>query len=136
MSSVMSIATSGMAAATRRLEVSARNVANVRSAGPLPSAGAAVTASFGAPFTPWRVDQVEVAGGGTAAQVSAVNPGQVPAHDPGAPYADQNGMVAAPNVDLEGEVVEALVARYSFALNAKVMRTSADMTKSLLDITA
>jgi len=91
----MSIAASGMAAATRRLEVSARNVANARSDGPLPSAGAAVTASFGAPFTPWRVDQVEVAGGGTYAQVSAVDPGQVPSYDPDAPYADQNGLVAA-----------------------------------------
>jgi flagellar basal-body rod protein FlgC len=136
MSSVMSIAASGMAAASRRLEVSARNVANARSDGPLPSAGAAVTASFGAPFTPWRVDQVEVAGGGTYAQVSAVDPGQVPSYDPGAPYADANGLVAAPNVDLAGEVVEALVARYSFAFNAKVMRTASDMTKSLLDVTA
>jgi flagellar basal body rod protein FlgC len=44
--------------------------------------------------------------------------------------------VAAPNVDLAGEVVEALVARYSFAFNAKVMRTASDMTKSLLDVTA
>jgi flagellar basal-body rod protein FlgC len=134
MSSAMSIAASGMAAATRRLEVSARNVANARSDGPLPGADAAADSPEA--FTPLRVDQVEVAGGGTAAQVSAVDPGQVPAHDPDAPYADQNGMVAAPNVDLEGEVVEQLVARYSFALNAKVMRTSADMTKSLLDITA
>jgi flagellar basal-body rod protein FlgC len=135
MSSAFSIAASGMTAATRRLEVSARNVANVRSAGPLPSAGAAGE-SFPAAFTPLRVDQVEVAGGGTQANVSAVSPGQVPAHDPTAPYADANGMVAAPNVDLEGQVVEALVARYSFAFNAKVMRASADMTKSLLDITA
>jgi len=136
MSSVMSIASSGMAAATRRLEVAARNVANMRSAGPLPSAGAAATATFGEPFTPWRVDQVEVAGGGTQAKVSAVNPGHVPTHDPTAPYADANGMVAAPNVDLAGEMVEALVARYSFAFNAKVMRASADMTKSLLDLRA
>jgi flagellar hook protein FlgE len=44
--------------------------------------------------------------------------------------------VASPNVDLAGEVVEALVARYSFAFNAKVMRTASDMTKSLLDVTA
>jgi flagellar basal-body rod protein FlgC len=131
MSNAMSIAASGMTAAVRRLEVSARNVANASSDGPLPGAGDA-----GGVFTPFRVDQVEVAGGGTAAQVSAVEPGQVPAYDPGAPYADQNGLVAAPNVNLEGEVIEALVARYTFAFNAKVMRASADMTKSLLDITA
>jgi flagellar basal-body rod protein FlgC len=60
----------------------------------------------------------------------------VPSYDPDAPYADANGLVAAPNVDLAGEVVEALVARYAFAFNAKVMRTASDMTKSLLDVTA
>src|SRR5262245_45116641 len=136
MSSAMSIAASGMAAATRRLEVAARNVANVRSAGPLASAGGAVTASFPAAFTPWRVDQVELSGGGTDANVSAVSPGQVPEYDPTAPYADENGMVAAPNVDLAGEMVEALVARYAFAFNAKVMGTASDMTRSVLDITA
>ena len=113
-----------------------RNVANVRSAGPLASAGGIVTASFPAAFTPWRVDQVEVSGGGTDVRISAVTPGQTPEYDPGAPYADQNGLVAAPNVDLAGEVVEALIARYAFAFNAKVMRTASDMTKSFLDITA
>ena len=54
MSSVMSIAASGMAAASQRLAVSARNVAN-----------ASGTAS------PLRVDQVETAGGGTQASTSA-----------------------------------------------------------------
>ena len=133
MNSAFSIAASGMTAATRRLEVAARNVANVRSNGPLPGSDAS---DFPDAFVPGRVDQVEVAGGGTQAQVSPVTPSHVPAYEPGAPYADANGMVAAPNVDLDGQIVEALVARYAFAFNAKVMRASADMTKSLLDITA
>jgi flagellar basal-body rod protein FlgC len=134
MSSAFSIAASGMTAATRRLEVAARNVANVRSNGPLPGSDAA--SGFPDAFVPGRVDQVEVAGGGTQANVSPVTPSHVPEYDPGAPFADSNGMVAAPNISLEGEMIEALVARYSFAFNAKVMRASADMTKSLLDITA
>jgi flagellar basal-body rod protein FlgC len=135
MSPVWSIATSGMAAATRRLEVSARNVANALSAGPLKSADATVRASFSA-YVPLRVDQVEIAGGGTAANVSPVSPSQVPAYDPEAPYADANGMVASPNVDLADEMIQQMVARYTFAMNARVLRTDADMTKSLLDIMA
>ena len=133
MNPVWSIATSGMAAATRRLEVSARNVANVLSAGPLPSADANVRASYSA-YVPLRVDQVETAGGGTAANVSPVSPSQVPAYDPEAPYADANGMVASPNVDLADEMVQQMVARYTFAMNAGVLRTNADMMKSLLDV--
>jgi flagellar basal-body rod protein FlgC len=133
MSTASAIAASGMNAASRRLEVAARNVANVRSNGPLPGAGE--TSGFEA-FVPGRIDQVEVAGGGTAANVGAVDPSFVQSYDPDASYADANGMVAAPNVDLANEVVEALVARYTFALNANVMRGATQMTKSLLDITA
>ena len=45
------------------------------------------------------------------------------------------GMVAAPNVDLSGEVVQLeLVAKYSFAANAGVMRVADQMMKSLLDV--
>ena len=133
MSIVASIALSGMTAASRRLEASARNVANVRSAGPLPGADAGATAGYAA-YVPVRVDQVETAGGGTLANVSSVSPGHVPAYDPTAPYADQNGMVAMPNVDLANEAVEQLIARYTFAFNVEVLRADREMTKAVLDI--
>src|SRR6185436_14674071 len=58
MSSVLSIAVSGMAAAQKRLEVSARNVANVSTT---PSDEEAAAA-----FAALRMDQVEISGGGTA----------------------------------------------------------------------
>ena len=134
MNAILSIAASGMAAATRRLEVSASNVANALSDGPLPSADAAIRAQYPAAYTPKRVDQVETAGGGTAAVVSNVLPGAVATYDPGAPYADNEGMVAAPNVDFANEATQQLVARYTFAMNAMVARTYAQMMKSLLDI--
>jgi flagellar basal-body rod protein FlgC len=134
MSGILSIATSGMAAATRRLEVSASNVANAMSDGPLPSAGAAVAANYPAAYTPLRVDQVEISGGGTAAVVSQESPGTAPTYDPGAPYADANGMVASPEVDLTNEAVQQVIARYTFSANAQVVRTYQQMMKSLLDI--
>ena len=133
MSTVPSIAISGMVAATRRLEASARNVANLRSAGPLPTADATVTAGFSA-YVAVRVDQVETAGGGTSATVSSVSPGHVPAYEPTAPYADANGMVAMPNVDLGNEAVQQMIARYTFAMNVEVLRTHSQMMKSVLDI--
>ena len=73
MSSVLSIAASGMAAAQKRLEVSARNVANVS---------------------------------------------------------------ARPSVDLAGEAVQQMVARYTFAANAKVAKLAGEMQKALLDVKA
>jgi len=132
LSSIFSIASSGLAAASLRLQVSADNVANASSTGPLPDAANA--ADFPPAYVPQRVDQVDVAGGGTAATVTSVSPSYVTQYDPTAPFADKNGQVAAPNVDLANEAVQQIVARYAFAANAKVIQTASEMMKTLLDI--
>jgi flagellar basal-body rod protein FlgC len=134
MNAAFAIARSGMQAASLRLDVSASNVANMSSNGPLPDASNA--AAFPPAYAPQRVDQVDVAGSGTAARVTTVSPSYVPAYDPSAPYADKNGMVAAPKVDLTNEVVQQITALYEFAANARVMQTASQMMKTLLDIKA
>jgi flagellar basal-body rod protein FlgC len=136
MSSVLSIAISGMQAAATRLDVSARNVANAQSAGALPDAQGNYSADAPRAYTPQRVDQVDLSGGGTQAVVSNVTPSYVPTYDPGAPYANADGQVAASNVDLTEEAVQQLVARYTFAANARVVTAYDQMAKSLLDISA
>jgi flagellar basal-body rod protein FlgC len=130
--SVMTIAASGMAAASRRLEVAATNIANARTNGALP--GPDTPADAPVAYAPLRVDQVEIAGGGTLAEVSRADTEPVPEYDPSAPYADENGMVATPNVDITRELVEVAIAKYTFAANAAVMRAGGQMYKSLLDI--
>jgi len=134
MSMVSDIALSGMKAASLRLQVSAGNVANAGSDGPLPDAAGA--ANFPAAYAPLRVDQTETAGGGTRAMVGTVAPSTVPLFDPMAAYADGNGMVASPNVDLASEVMQQLMARTAFEANAKLLNVDARMTKALLDVTA
>jgi flagellar basal-body rod protein FlgC len=130
--SILSIAASGLAAASRRLEVSASNIANASDTGPLPDAPNA--ASFPPVYSAQRVDQVDVAGGGTVANVTTASPGYVTEYDPTAPFADKNGLVAAPNVDLANEAVQQITARIDFAANAKVIQVYSQMMKSLLDI--
>lgn len=134
MSIASTIAVSGLAAASLRMQVSAGNVANARSDGPLP--GSANAANYPAAYVPRRVIQSDTAGGGTRASVATVSPGYVSVFDPSAPYADGHGMVASPNVDLADEIVKQLLARYSFAANAQVMKADARMSASLLNITA
>jgi flagellar basal-body rod protein FlgC len=130
--SILSIATSGLQAASLRLQVSASNIANMSDTGPLPDAPNA--GAFPPAYAPQRVDQVDVAGGGTAASVGTVSPSYVSQYDPSAPYADQNGLVAAPNVDLTNEVVQQITARIEFAANARVIKVESEMMKTLLDI--
>jgi flagellar basal-body rod protein FlgC len=131
---VLSVALSGLTAASKRLEVSASNVANASSGGPLPDASVEAKANFPPPYVAQRVDQVEVPGGGTIANVRPETPGTVPVFDPTSPYANDKGQVAAPNVDLANEAVQQILARENFAANVAVIRTYERMMKSLLDI--
>ena len=109
MTGILPIAASGMAAAQKRLEVSARNVANASLDLPA-DAPPEVAAAFAA----LRMDQVEVSGGGTAPVVSQAPPGT--------------------QVDLANEAIQQMIARYTFAANAKVAKSAGEMQRSLLDI--
>jgi flagellar basal-body rod protein FlgC len=134
MEPILSIATSGMLAAATRLQVSAENVANAQSDGPLPSADPPTAAQYPSAYGPKQVNQIATAGGGTKAVVTNARPATVPAYAPTAPYADANGEVAAPNVDYVHEALQQATASYTFAMNAAVARAYARMMKSLLDI--
>jgi flagellar basal-body rod protein FlgC len=136
MSSILSIALSGMQAAATRLQVSANNVANVRSAGTLPDEQGNYPDGATRAYVPQRVDQVDLSGGGTRAIVSDVAPSYIPTYDPGSPDANAEGQVAYPNVDLTEEAIQQLVARYTYAANARVVTAYDQMVKSLLDIKA
>ncbi|CAN5305764.1 flagellar basal body protein [soil metagenome] len=136
MSSISTIALSGMTAATRRLEVSASNVANVFSTGALPDASGAVAAGTRRAYAPLVPAQTASAGGGTATTVAVATPATIAVSDPQASFANADGLVAAPNVDLSQEMVGQMIASYSFAANATMMKTSDRMTKVLLGILA
>ena len=148
--SILSIATSGLSAASLRLNVAASNIANVLTTGPLPATGGSGTSgggtgsssnnsNFSAAYVPLQVNQVDQSSGatpgGTVATVSKVSPSFVTQFDQSAPFASQDGLVAAPNVDLASEFVQLVTAKYNFAANAKVIQAYSDTTKSLLDIT-
>jgi flagellar basal-body rod protein FlgC len=95
---------------------------------------AANAVNFPAAYSALRVNQTDAAGGGTSATVATITPATV--YEPTAPFADDNCMVAGPNVDRANELLQLLVARYTFAANAQVIRADAQMSASLLNITA
>ncbi|MGX4772751.1 flagellar basal body rod protein FlgC [Bradyrhizobium guangdongense] len=147
--SIYSIATSGLSAASLRVSVAASNVANVSTTGPLPASGGSASSggaaspsiapTFPPAYVPLRVDQVDQSSsstpGGTIATVSTVSPSYTAQSDPSAPFANQDGLVAAPNVDLADQFVQLTAAKYSFIANAKVIQAYSETEKSLLDIT-
>ena len=63
-------------------------------------------------------------------------PGTVKTWDPAASYANAQGMVAAPNVDLANEAVQQMMAGLTYAANAGVVRADNTMTSALLNVFA
>ena len=134
MSIASTIAVSGLSVASLRLQVAASNIANASSGGPLP--GTPNPENFPSAYSALRVNQVDNLGGGTSATMTNVLPPTVATYDPTAPYADGRGMVASPNVDLANELVQVLVARFTYAANAQVIRADAQMSVALFNIAA
>jgi flagellar basal-body rod protein FlgC len=143
MISAMRPAITGLKAATTALAASASNVVNMRDSGNLASAQvSAVERARRAEnqykpqedlYRPVRTDNVTVAGGGVRAVVRETDPPHVAEYDPGDPKADEDGLVARPNVDLAGELVTMQQAKTMFSANLKVIRTADEMTGMLLD---
>jgi flagellar basal-body rod protein FlgC len=130
MDSVAAIALSGLNTASVRTQDSASNLANMDDAAPLPGSGVAGPA----PFVPTRVETVSLGAGGVQAQLSAVQPGSVPGYQPDSPYADARGMVALPDVDMAGELVQQLQALQQYRASAALIAVDDRMKKAALDI--
>lgn len=126
--SIFDISGSAMTAQSKRLNVSASNMANADSV-------------VGPDGEPWRARQVvfrvnpapgqEIGG----VQVSDVVESSAPArlvYEPGNPLADARGYVRMPNVDVVGEMVNTLSASRSYQANVEVLNTAkALMLKTL-----
>jgi flagellar basal-body rod protein FlgC len=134
MFAAISIARSGLAAGAARLEAAAGNIAGAGVTGRLPSGPAP------AAYRPVEAVVRTLGGGDAAAGVSvtyrARQPATVRHYAPSAPFANPDGFVAAPDVDLAAEAVDAVAALASFRANAAVLRVADAMAETLLDIRA
>ncbi len=136
MSSVFDIAASGLRAQSRRLAVSADNVANISSLGVHPDPELAKPEGFAPQRTVFSSQALAGAqgGGGVAASTAPITPVSFLSYQPDHPDADPDGMVPLPNVSLEQEMVEQIQALRLFQANVKTIQTQDRMLGALLDI--
>lgn len=129
MGDALAIAVSGLNAASQRMDAAAGNIANAQDT-------ASLTPQPGQPKPYQPVDVVQTASptGGTIASYHPVTPASNAIFEPNSPFADSNGLVAAPNVDLAQQLVDTIVARISYDANAKVMQAAAHQQGYLLNI--
>lgn len=132
MREVLAAATSGLQAASRRIEVSARNVVNADSVGTPASTTDARQPTEA--YKPQRVVQTPVAGGGVETQTVTADPPTRTEFRPDHPAAGSDGQVEVPNVDRVREAVEQIAARAAYEASAKVVQTADGLLKTILDI--
>ncbi len=58
----------------------------------------------------------------------------MPVYSPQSPGADVDGIIQRPNVSLEVETVEQMLARRAFEANLRTVEAADQMTKAVLDI--
>lgn len=133
MTSVFSTSLSGMQAATVRLASAASNIANASSTGKLPSADNPEATSF----LPKDVITTSNNAGGEHLGVSTTlvprDPAYSSAYDPRSQDANKDGFVAAPNVDIAEEILDAMMARLAYQASSKVISVEKDRQETLLD---
>ena len=138
--SAINTALSGLQAAGTRLDGAAQNTANMRTRGPVPETPPTqpvAPSESDAQRVYQAVDTVQTADKGTVrAKHTPTQPSYLLEFDPDAAYANEDGVVAAPNVDPVEQTVEQIQAQRAFAANLSVIRTSDEMERSLLNISA
>jgi flagellar basal-body rod protein FlgC len=138
MTDAMTISASGMQAAIQTLSSVAANLANANSDGPVPTTPPtqAVAQTAGSVYQPTISVQSAAPGGGVTASPQPSLPAYNLAYDPQAPYANMQGMVATPNVDMPTQILDQIEAVNSFRANLAVYKAASGLYKSLLDTVA
>lgn len=127
----LNTALSGLTAASRRLNAAAANIANSQDQAPLAPQPGQPT-----PYQPIETLQETAPDNRTVAVYRPVTPASQAIYDPSSPFADGNGLVAVPNVDLAQQLVETTIAKVAYEANAKVIETAQQIDKATLDLFA
>ena len=115
----LGISADGMSRQQRFLEVISENIANAQT----------TRTPDGGPYQ----RQVATAEGGQVSVKTDAQPGRS-IYDPGHPDADPQGFVRMPNVDVNIEMVDLMIARRVHEANATVFEAAKSMLKRALEI--
>ncbi len=130
MTSIFSIAVSGLNNAVSRIANATSNIVNASSTGSLPN-------NSGGGYTGFQPQDIISVSSGSNIGVSSVtqprNPAYTTASDPASPDANEEGLVGSPNVDLNSELIASKEAQVSYGANAKAIKITEEMQQSLLD---
>lgn len=127
----INIALSGLEAATKKINASASNITNLQTVG-------SIEDSSRAPYDPLTTKQTaqSVGGGGTGVNSEVISTGRafVPSFDPDSPFANAEGIIGVPNINLAEEAVNLILAELNYKANIETLKTASEMSDELLNI--
>lgn len=121
-------AISGLLAQKTRASTASSNIANATTTGTLDQNN-----GLQAPYTPVETQFTADKDGGVRASVANRDPAFVPSYAPNSPFADENGIIGAPNVSLDQEIVTLKQAEIAYKANLKTIEIASEMEDALLD---
>jgi flagellar basal-body rod protein FlgC len=130
MSDASHIAASGLRAQTVRLAGVAQDTANLRSEGRPGAEPGGVQAAY----RPVETVQTPQQGGGVKASLRPQPDGTRLRFAPGSPLANDEGLVATPNVSLEQQAAERIQAEAAYKANVKVIEAQKALDDSLSEL--
>lgn len=129
MPGILSIALSGLNNAVTRVTNATSNIVNASSTSKLPSSSSDPYTGF----QPQDVVTLSNPNGGVSSTLQPRSPAYVSVPNATSPFANAQGMVATPNVDLNTELIASKAAEVSYSADAKLLKVAQKMDKSLLD---
>lgn len=134
MSEALRIAVMGLNDAATRVANVSKNLVNVLSTGRLPETSGGQATSY----QPTDVVTVSNSVGDNALGVRSIVVERDPAYrvapDPESPNANEDGLIAVPNVDVAAELICMKIAEMTYRANAALIRTAQEMDRTALDI--
>ncbi len=139
MSSTLLTGLSGFQAANARLDARASNIANVLSNGPIPSTPPTQPVGPSASGSAQVYQSVEPVtqagpGGGARTLLSPSTPSYVQQYSPDPSFANAQGVVAAPNVDLASQIVSSVADSAYAKANAAIIRTGDELLHQAINL--
>ncbi len=121
----LSTSLSGLMAASKKASVAAENIANSD------VTGATDPANSHQAYAAKTTQTVTTAGGGVNTVILNRTPAFIPSYEPDSPFADGKGLVNAPNVNLDEELITTKMAENSYKANLTALKAGLEMQDTL-----
>lgn len=127
MLNAISTSISGLLAAGKKAEIAAANITNADTVGAIsPENGPEA-------YKPQKSLTVSIGEGAVQTVSLDRTPLFTPIYDPNSPFANEEGLINAPNVNLDEELINLKQAQNSYQSNAKVLQIGREMQETLTD---